>query len=396
MAGVSGAGPAARLEELTSRFREFFDSQKAGGLVLVACTAVSLAVANSPLREAYAQFWQSGWGGLSLEHWINDALMAVFFLLIGLEIERELYSGELSSVQSALLPMFAALGGLVAPALIHYSLNAGTATQAGIGIPMATDIAFAVGIIAILGDRIPAALKVLIVAFAVMDDLAAIVLIAVFYTAKLSPGYLVAAFAAWALLAALNRAFRVMSLTPYVLGGVVLWYLTLKSGIHATVAGIMLAFAVPFSAEDDDAPSPSSRLEHSLHKPVAFVVLPLFALANTAVTIQPGWLSDLTSANGLGIVAGLLLGKPLGLTMACFAAVSAGFCRLPPGLSWRHVFGAGLLGGIGFTMSIFINNLAFAGNDRLIAASKIAVFAASLTAGLIGYAWLSLRPSKAP
>lgn len=390
------SSPMIHLKGLTNGFRQFFDSQKSGGLVLISCMTISLVIANSPLSEAYAHFWQRSWGGLSLEHWINDALMAVFFLLIGLEIERELYSGELSSLQRALLPMFAALGGIVAPALIHYSLNAGTATQAGIGISMATDIAFAVGIIAILGNRIPAALKVLVVAFAVMDDLAAIVLIALFYTAKISTGYLIAALAVWALLAALNKVFRVMSLTPYILGGAVLWFLMLKSGIHATVAGIMLAFSIPFSTKNDDEKSPSFRLEHSLHKPVAFVILPLFALANTAVSIQPGWMQGLVSANGLGIIAGLLLGKPLGLTLACYIAVAAGFCRLPSELTWRHVFGAGLLGGIGFTMSIFINNLAFAGNIELINASKIAIFVASLTTGILGYIWLSFWASSEP
>ncbi|PIR15346.1 MAG: Na+/H+ antiporter NhaA [Elusimicrobia bacterium CG11_big_fil_rev_8_21_14_0_20_64_6] len=384
----------APLKKLTNEFLRFIESEKAGGVLLILCTAFSLVMANSAFGREYADFWRWTLGGLSLEHWINDALMAIFFLLIGLEIERELYSGELSNIQSALLPLFAALGGLIAPALIHYTLNAGTMAQAGIGIPMATDIAFAVGIIAILGNRIPAALKVLIVAFAVMDDLAAIILIAMFYTANLSAGYLIAALAVWALLAALNRIFRVMSLTPYILGGAVLWFLMLESGIHATVAGIMLAFAIPFSSKGDDARSPSYRLEHILHKPVAFVILPIFALANTAVTIDSGWMRELTSPNSLGIAAGLLIGKPLGLSLACFAAVYSGICRLPEGLRWRHVFGAGLLGGIGFTMSIFINNLAFAGNAALINDSKIAIFFASLTAGIAGYAWLALHSPR--
>lgn len=333
-------------------------------------------------------WWQARAGGLSLEHWINDALMAVFFLLIGLELERELYSGELSNVRSALLPMFAAVGGIVAPALIHFSLNAGTATQAGIGIPMATDIAFALGVLALLGNRIPASLKVLVVAFAVIDDLGAIIIIATFYTTQVSVGYLVAALAVWGLLCALNRFLRVMSLTPYLLGGALMWFFMLKSGIHATIAGVMLAFAIPFTAKDEDTGSPSHRLEHFLHKPVAFLILPLFALANTAIPVSADWMQHLESTNSLGIAAGLIVGKPLGVTLLCFAAVASGVCRLPPDLNWRHIVGAGILGGIGFTMSIFITNLAFAGNDEAINASKMAVLLASLTAGSIGFLWL--------
>lgn len=375
---------------LSSTFQKFFNSEKSSGILLIVCTAISLLLANSSLGSDYASGWQVRVGSLSLEHWINDALMAIFFLLIGLELERELYSGELSSVRNALLPMFAAFGGIAAPALIHFSLNAGTPTQAGIGIPMATDIAFALGVLALLGNRVPASLKVFVVAFAVIDDLSAIVVIAVFYTAQLSVGYLVAALTVWALLCVLNRHFRVMSLTPYLLGGALMWFLMLKSGVHATIAGVMLAFAIPFSAKADDEESPSHRLEHVLHKPVAFIVLPLFALANTAIVVGAGWMQDLTSTNSLGIIAGLLVGKPLGVTLLCFVAVASGLCRLPPDLSWRHILGAGILGGIGFTMSIFITNLAFAGNTETINASKMAILLASLTAGTIGFLWLKL------
>ena len=314
--------------------------------------------------------------------------MAIFFLLIGLELERELYSGELSSLRNAMLPLVAAAGGIVTPALIHYSLNAGTATQAGVGIPMATDIAFALGVLAILGRRIPASLKVFVVAFAVMDDLGAIVVIAIFYTAKLSIAYLAAALGVWILLCVLNRFFRVMALAPYLLGGALMWYLMLESGVHATIAGVMLAFAIPYSAMDDDEKSPSHRLEHILHKPVAFVVLPLFALANTALPIGADWMQSLASLNSIGIAAGLVVGKPLGITLFCFVAIATGLCRLPADLNWRHVFGAGILGGIGFTMSIFIANLAFSGDAQAIDASKIAILAASLAAGTLGYLWL--------
>lgn len=253
---------------------------------------------------------------------------------------------------------------------------------------MATDIAFALGVLAILGKRIPASLKVFVVAFAVMDDLGAIVIIAAFYTAHIAFGYLAAALAVWLLLYALNRRFRVMSLAPYLLGGALMWFLMLKSGVHATVAGVMLAFAVPYSSEQDDEESPSHRLEHFLHKPVAFLILPIFALANTAVVVGPDWAHRLTSMNSLGIAAGLILGKPLGVTLLCYIAVASGLCRLPPDLNWRHVAGAGILGGIGFTMSIFIANLAFAGQPDAINASKMAILVASLTGGAMGFLWL--------
>jgi NhaA family Na+:H+ antiporter len=312
----------------------------------------------------------------------------VFFLLIGLELERELYVGELSRFREALLPIVAALGGMIAPALIHYALNHGLPTQIGIGIPMATDIAFALGILAVLGARIPTSLKVFVVAFAVIDDLGAIVLIAVYYTAQLSTGYLAGALAVWFLLLALNRVFRVMALLPYLLGGILMWFLMLESGVHATVAGVMLAFAIPFSSRDDDRESPSHRLEHLLHKPVAFAVLPLFALANTGVVLGPDWLHYLTDANGLGIAAGLVAGKPLGVTLLCLIAVACGLCRLPSDVRWPHMIGAGLLGGIGFTMSIFITDLAFAGDAGTVNAAKAAILFASLCAGALGFLWL--------
>ena len=379
---------------LTQTFQKFFKSEKASGVLLICCTAISLLLTNSPLGMDYLHWWEVWVGGLSIEHWINDALMAVFFLLIGLELERELYSGELSKLQNALLPLFAALGGIALPALIHYALNAKTPTQAGIGIPMATDIAFALGALALLGSRVPASLKVFVVAFAVIDDLCAIVIIAVFYTAKVSVGYLAGAIGVWAILCALNRFFRVMHLTPYLLGGVVMWFLMLKSGVHATIAGVMLAFAIPFSAKSEDETSPSHRLEHMLHQPVAFVILPIFALANTAVYIGADWMHSLGGVNSLGIVLGLVLGKPLGITLVCALAVALGICRLPSDLRWGHIVGAGLLGGIGFTMSIFITNLAFAGESVVINASKMAILLASIGAGLFGILWLSFLGKK--
>ncbi|HEV2803064.1 MAG TPA: Na+/H+ antiporter NhaA [Pyrinomonadaceae bacterium] len=376
--------------KLSNTFKNFFDSEKSSGVLLIICTIISLLLANSVLGANYLSLWQAYIGGLSVEHWINDALMAIFFLLIGLELERELYNGELSNFKNALLPIFAALGGIIAPALIHFSLNAGTETQAGIGIPMATDIAFALGVLALLGSRVPASLKVFLTALAVMDDLGAIIVIAVFYTAQVSIAYLLGALAVFGLLVALNQFFRVMSLVPYLIGGALMWFLTLKSGVHATIAGVLLAFAIPFSAKEDDAESPSHRLEHFLHKPVAFVILPIFALANTGIVIGADWARNLTGANSSGIIGGLILGKPLGITLLSLLAVGIGVCRLPLDLNWRHVLGAGLLGGIGFTMSIFITNLAFVGNSEMINASKMAILLASLTAGTIGFLWLKL------
>ena len=375
-------------QKLSATFNRFFDSEKSSGILLIVCTVVSLVIANSPFSADYLGFWQTKVGGLTIEYWINDALMAIFFLLIGLELERELYVGELSDFKNALLPVFAAVGGMAAPALIHFAFNAGTPTQDGIGIPMATDIAFALGVLAILGNRIPASLKVFVVAFAVIDDLGAIIVIALFYTAKLSVWYFAGAMAALALLVVLNRVFRVMSLLPYLLGGALMWFLMLKSGIHATIAGVMLAFAIPFSAKDEDATSPSHRLEHFLHKPVAFVILPIFALANTGIPIGADWFQSLASTNSAGIMAGLLVGKPLGVTLLCLVAVTSGICQLPPDMKWGHVVGAGIIGGIGFTMSIFITNLAFAGNAETINASKMAILLASLVAGTVGFLWL--------
>jgi len=376
--------------KLSKTFGNFFDSEKAGGMLLIVCTALSLAVTNSVAGESYAGLWHTYVGGLSLEHWINDALMAVFFLFIGLELERELYVGELSDFRNALLPIIAAVGGICLPALIHLLFNYGTQTQAGIGIPMATDIAFALGVLALIGSRVPASLKVFLTALAVMDDLGAIVVIAVFYTAELSLAYLGGALAVFGLLFALNHFFRVMSLIPYMAGGALMWFLMLKSGVHATIAGVLLAFAIPFTGKEDDEQSPSHRLEHFLHRPVAFVILPLFALANTAIVFGADALPGLAANNSLGIISGLLIGKPVGITLLSFIAVSIGICRLPLDLNWKHVFGAGLLGGIGFTMSIFITNLAFAGQSELVNASKMAILLASLTAGTVGFLWLKL------
>jgi NhaA family Na+:H+ antiporter len=375
---------------LSATFKRFFNSEKSSGILILLCTLVSLAIANSPLSEPYLHFWHLQILGLSVEQWVNDGLMAIFFLFIGLELERELYSGELSDIKNALLPIFAAAGGIALPALIHFSLNMGTPTQVGMGIPMATDIAFALGVLALLGSRVPVSLKIFLTALAVMDDLGAIIVIAVFYTASLSTEYLLAAAGVFVLMVVMNRKLRVIALVPYLVGGAIMWYFMLKSGVHATIAGVMLAFAIPFSGKQDDEASPSHKLEHFLHKPVAFLILPIFALANTGIVIGSSWAQDLSSANSMGIVTGLVIGKPLGITLLVFIAVFLGICRLPLDMNWKHVFGAGLLGGIGFTMSIFITNLAFTGAPELINGSKIAILLASVTAGSIGFLWLFL------
>lgn len=364
-------------------------------MLLVACTVASLLIANSASGEHYLAFWHKGVGPLSVELWVNDGLMAIFFLLVGLELEREILVGKLSSLKSALLPIFAALGGVIVPASIHFIFNHGHETQAGVGIPMATDIAFAIGALALLGSRASSSLKVFLVALAVIDDLAAIVVIAVFYTTHLSLGYLLLALAVAGILFLLNFVFRVRSLIPYLAGGVLMWWAMLMSGVHATIAGVILAFTIPFfSNETDDEPSPSERLEEWLHKPVAFIVLPIFALANTGLVFEANWAADLISPNSLGIGLGLILGKPIGIFAASYLAVAIGISGLPSGLNWRQLLGLGMLGGIGFTMSIFITNLAFPGRQSLIDESKLAIFGASLISACIGLAYLYIVSPK--
>jgi len=358
--------------------------------LLMVCTIISLALANSAVSVHYLALWEIQVGGLTVKHWINDALMAIYFLLIGLELERELNSGELSDFNNALLPVIAAVGGMCLPAWIHFMFNSGTATQIGIGIPMATDIAFSLGILALLGRGIPASLKVFLAAVAVIDDLGAIIVIAVFYTASLTLACIAGAILVFALMMVLNRFFGVMSLFPYLLGGGLMWFLMLKSGVHPTMAGVLLAFAIPYSAREDDAESPSHRLEHYLNRPVAFGVLPMFALANTGIVIGADWSQDLLSLNSAGIISGLFLGKPLGITLFSAAAVAMGICRLPLDLTWRHILGAGLLCGVGFTMSIFITNLAFVGDAEMINAAKMSIVLASLMAGTAGILWLKV------
>lgn len=348
---------------------------------MIVCTAVSLGLANSYLGESYQHFWHSAIGGKPIEFWINDGLMAVFFLLIGLEIEREVYVGELSSIKNALLPISAAVGGMVVPALIHVGFNYGTPYQNGIGIPMATDIAFSLGILSLLGNKVPTSIKIFLTALAIIDDLGAIIIIAIFYSKGFSIEYFGFSILIFGVMLALNR-LKVHKIWIYLLLGGLMWYCMLNSGIHATITGILLAFAIPFGSGDKK--SPSYQLQHFLHRPVAFIILPLFALANTGILIPDNWTEGLLSTNSLGILAGLILGKPIGIAMFSILSVVIGLCALPSEIRKRDLIGVGFLAGIGFTMSIFITLLAFNEADMIIH-SKIAVLIASFTAGLLGY-----------
>ena len=328
-----------------------------------------------------------------MEYWINDGLMAIFFLMIGLELEREVYIGELSSLKQALLPAIAALGGMLVPAGIHLLFNHGTPTAAGAGIPMATDIAFAIGILSLLGDRVPLALKVFLTALAVIDDLGAILTIAIFYSSGIQWAYLGGAFGVWAILLVLNR-LRVFNLVPYLVLGVVMWWLMLHSGVHATVTGVLVAFAIPFGDGGED--TISWKLQHFLHKPVSFIIMPLFALANTCIVLGSDWYEHLLTLNSYGIFLGLVVGKPLGIGLFCGAAVGLGLCTLPTGISWKKLLGAGALAGIGFTMSIFISLLAFNDPEHILM-SKTTILLSSTVAGCIGYFWLrSVLPHLPP
>jgi len=375
---------------MTRLFRDFFESEKAGGLVLIACTVASLLLTNSSFGSSYQHIWQTQLADHSIEHWINDGLMAIFFLLIGLELEREIYIGELSKWKDAMLPVFGALGGMIVPAAIFLFFNFGTATQSGAGIPMATDIAFALGVLSLLGKRIPASLKIFLTALAVIDDLGAILIIAFFYTGTLSWLNLLIAISIFALLLAMNR-LKVRNLIPYLIGGVAMWYFMLHSGVHATITGVLLAFAIPFG--NGNPRSTSYLLQKFLHRPVAFIILPLFALANTAILLDDVSVSTLTENHSIGVALGLIIGKPIGIFLLCFIAVRMGFCKLPADINWKHIIGAGFLGGIGFTMSIFITLLAF--EDAFIISNiKFVILISSFIAGIIGLVFLKLVLKK--
>ena len=374
--------------------RRFMESEKSGGLTLIVCTLISILLANSSIGGGYRGIWDFHAGSHTVAEWINDGLMAVFFLLVGLELIQEIYEGELSNIKRAMLPISGALGGMLIPAAIYMSFNFGTDTHAGFGIPMATDIAFALGVLSLLGNRVPVSLKVFLTALAVIDDLGAIIVIAIFYTTSLAWVYLIIALGMFVLLLTLNKKFKVTNLIPYLIGGAIMWYCMLHSGVHATIAGVLLAITIPFRR--GDAKCLSNRMQHALHYPVAFFVLPVFALANTAMVIEGNWDQSIGEPFAMGILLGLIVGKPLGITLFSFISVKTGLCALPRGVNWKALLGAGMLGGIGFTMSIFITLLAFKGNVHYINESKLMILLASLASGIIGYAWLSnvLKKSK--
>ena len=373
--------PAIQTQFYLSRlFLDFFRSEKFSGFLLIGCTTLSLFIANSNWGEGYIHFWHQTLGPLSVSHWINDGLMAIFFLLVGLEIEREIYIGELSSFRQAALPIVAAVGGMLIPAGIHLLFNAGTPTMSGAGIPMATDIAFALGVLSLAGKSVPPALKVFLTALAIIDDLGAILVIALFYTTELSWVYLFSALSIFGILFYLGKK-GMMYLPIYLLGGVAMWYCMYKSGVHATISGVLLAFAIPFGKGAHV--SLSEKLQHFLHPVVAYGIVPLFALANTGIVLGQELTHTLISLNSLGIILGLFVGKPIGVFLFSYLSVQFKFATLPSGVAWKHIAAAGLLAGIGFTMSIFITLLAFTENETIIS-SKVAILLASLLSAIVG------------
>jgi NhaA family Na+:H+ antiporter len=373
-------------------------SEASGGLVLMAVAALALVIANSPLQQAYFGALKTYVGGLSVLHWINDALMAVFFLLVGLEIKREMLTGQLSTWSRRALPGVAAAGGMIAPALVYVAFNAGSPqTLAGWAIPAATDIAFALGVLSLLGSRAPTSLKVFLTALAIIDDLGAVIIIALFYTAQLNGLALLGAAGVLAALVVLNL-YRVASLAPYLALGVVLWALVLLSGVHATLAGVVLALAIPLHVGRTED-SPLLHLEHALQPWVAFLVVPIFGFANAGVSFAGMTPAALLAPVPMGVAAGLFVGKQIGVFGATWAAVRLGLAPMPERAGWAQVYGVSLLCGIGFTMSLFIGLLAFPNAPALQDEVKLGVLMGSLVSGLAGAAVLALagpRTAQAP
>ena len=370
-------------KKFLSPFFEFIHDSRAVGIVLLINTALSLLLANSSFSKNYIGIWEttvahSQYMPHTILHWINDGLMSLFFFLVGMEIKREIISGELASAKKSLLPILAAFGGMIVPALIFLCFNGNTNYRRGWGIPMATDIAFSLGVASLLGKRVPLALKVFLTALAIIDDLGAIIAIAIFYSAKLQLYYLTIATIIFITLQTFNFYKLKFGWWNFLLG-LTLWFCIFNSGIHATIAGVLFAFTIPVSK----LPS----LESKLHDTVNFLILPVFALANTAIVFPADITSSLSSSLSTGIITGLLIGKPLGITLICFAAVKLKIAQLPSHTNWSKLLGVGILAGIGFTMSIFISMLAFE-NSQWQDASKIAVLAASLLAMVIGFLWL--------
>jgi Na+:H+ antiporter, NhaA family len=379
-----------------SAFREFLASESAGGIVLMIAAALALIIANSPLAPSYFSALSAYLGPLNIGHWINDGLMAVFFLLVGLEIKREFLDGQLSTWPRRILPGIAAAGGMAVPALIFVALNGDSPeTLRGWAIPTATDIAFALGVLSLLGNRVPASLKVFLTALAIIDDLGAVIIIALFYTSGLSLAWLAAAAAILVALIALNR-FGVMRLAPYLVLGLILWVVVLKSGVHATLAGVALALTIPLGrtpgAQDHPEDSPLHTLEHVLHKPVSFFVIPVFGFANAGVPLGAISAESLLQPLTLGIALGLVVGKLVGVFGTAWLAVRLGFADMPANASVRHLLGVALLCGIGFTMSLFIGLLAFPTDLAMQGALKVGILGGSLISGLLGVAVLLLSP----
>lgn len=378
--------------------QRFLKLESASGILLIATAALAFALDNSPLGWLYDELLsvplEIRIGTLEIAKplllWINDGLMAIFFLLVGLEIKREVLTGELSTRDRALLPAFAAVGGMAVPALIYAAINWGEPTLDGWAIPTATDIAFTLGILSLVGSRVPLALKVFLTAVAILDDLSAILVIAIFYTDNLSTTALWAAVPFVAGLIALNR-WRVRTFTPYALLGIAIWVCVLKSGVHATLAGVMVAFAVPLRAGGD---TPVVRLEHALHPWVAFLVMPVFAFANAGIPLAGIEWADLIAPLPLGIALGLFVGKQLGVFLFTWAPVQLGIATRPPGTTWRHLYGASLLAGIGFTMSLFIGTLAFDAAEHAVGV-RLGVLAGSFFSGVLGF-WVLRTAPAAP
>ncbi|TPI71380.1 Na+/H+ antiporter NhaA [Mesorhizobium sp. B3-1-3] len=384
-------------ERPKSILREFLDGEAAGGIILMVAAALALIVANSPLATTYFAVLHAYLGPLSVSHWINDGLMAVFFLLVGLEIKREMLDGQLSTWPRRVLPGIAAAGGMLVPALVYVAVNRDNAAAlSGWAIPTATDIAFALGVLSLLGSRVPASLKVFLTALAIIDDLGAVIIIALFYTSGLSLAYLAAAFVVIALLVVLNR-MRAMKLWPYLVLGALLWVLVLKSGVHATLAGVALALTIPLERSPgishDLEQSPLHRLEHGLHKLVPFLVIPIFGFANAGVSLGGLSFAALVEPLTLGVAAGLVLGKLVGVFGSSALAIRFGLADLPVNAGWLHMLGISLLCGIGFTMSLFIGLLAFASDPALQDAVKVGILAGSLVAALLGAAILLMAPA---
>jgi NhaA family Na+:H+ antiporter len=386
-----------RTHSYFSRLLERFRKEEGQGVLLILCAAAALIISNSAWSTGWFHFWEHEAGpaklGLhkSILHWVNDGLMAIFFLLVGLEIKKEMIEGELSSLKKSFLPIAAALGGMIFPALIYASFNFNKSSISGWGIPMATDIAFALGVLALLGKRVPVSLKIMLAALAIVDDLGAILVIAIFYSGDIAFGYLGLAGAVLLLLIVLNK-LGVKSTVIYLVIGLALWYFMQRSGVHATIAGVLLALVMPLGK--GSLSSAAENLAHRLHVPVNYFIMPLFALANTGFMIEAGFSEVVSSAASIGIAAGLVIGKPLGIFLFSWLSIKMGLAAAPSGASMKQLIGIGFLGGIGFTMSIFISLLAF-DDTGMQAFSKIAILFASVIAGATGYIILKRSAARA-